>query len=437
MTLLHKKSDNLDEWYKEVIHKADLIDSSPVKGCSVLKAYCYSIWENIRMHLDSRLKEIGFSNTYFPLFIPADDMKKHEEHFSPFSREILSVGGVNQELFLRPTSEMVIYPTIKNWIKEGCDLPLKINQYCSVVRWEQLKPNLPIIRDNEFLWQESHSLHATEQEAKEEADRILEIYRNFIENTLAIPTVSGFKPKHRMFPGAEYTLALESIMPNMKSMQMATSHYLGQKFSKPLNITVKKDSGEDFVWQACNGITTRLIGAMVMLHGDDKGLVLPPKIAPVQVALEGDAHGLQPELKRMGIRSEVDFKEPVLKGVPILVKKEGDKYVLQRRDNLNQKEANSEDVTQSIETTLNEIQSNLREKSVNILHTDDYDQFVSTTKDKRGTIKAFWCGEVECAKTIKKETRNSLRVIQLVESEGKCVKCEKQAPHKAIFAEAY
>lgn len=435
--MLQNKEENMDAWYHEVIREAELVDFSPVKGCSVFREYCYEIWEAIRSELDKELRKLGFANYYFPTFIPSDIMKLQKQHHEVFSKEMVRVTAPQADLFIRPTSEMVIYPTVKNWIKTAEDLPLKINQYCSVVRWESVKPNLPLIRDNEFLWQESHSLHQTERQADKMVVDTLEIYRHLIEDILLISVFSGIKPGHRMFPGAKTTFALESIMPNIKSVQMATSHALGQNFSEPLGIMFQENGEQKAVWQACSGVTTRLIGALVMAHGDNDGLIIPPRIAPIQIALQGVDNDIEKRLKKF--RTRRGIKKPVVKGIPLILSQEGETLILQRRDTLEKTPIQKEELVPTVRKLLSQIEKSLKKKSFGVnkkmASPKTFEEFSSAAL--QSFLSAPWCGENECAKEIKKETKKSIRVVNTLASPMQCIRCGKEAKWSAVFAEAY
>ncbi|MBI4021216.1 MAG: proline--tRNA ligase [Candidatus Aenigmarchaeota archaeon] len=412
-----------DARYRELVERAGLVEASVVPGCSVFKEDCLAIWAQITGFLDRRLKEKGFTTAYFPLFIPEAEMKKQADHYEGFRKELMVADG----LVVRPTSEMVIYPTLKRWISRG--VPIKVNQFCSVVRWERLKPNLPLIRDNEFLWQESHTVHATREEAEVMAREMLAVYKELIEGLLAIPTVAGAKPPHRLFPGAEYTLALEAIMPSVKSVQMATSHFLGQRFSRPLDLTYH---GEP-VWQSCHGVTTRLIGAMVMMHSDARGLILPPRIAPVQVALDGT----EDYRETLGPLRTGVVDDPVLKGVPLVLSR-GRGLTLTRRDTGEAVPVTEATLPATAARLLEEIQQALWERAqarVPMHAPAEYGEFIRTAQAHHAYQRAGWCGAVNCASAIKQDTGSSLRVTS--PGTGQCIRCRAPTDQSAIFAPAY
>src|SRR3989338_4772784 len=449
-----RKEDDFSKWYHEVIEATKLVDFTAVKGCVVYHDYCLRIWNEIKSFLNYKLVPLGFNEYYFPSLIPLKSFKKQEKHFEDFFKEvsIVSKAGHNQleeEYVIRPTSEAIIYESIAKWVKEEKHLPLCINQYCSVMRWESFKPNMPLLRGNEFLWQESHSIHSSKKEAEVYVKKILDIYRELHEDYLAMPCIIGYKQQHRMFPGAEYTLALESLMPDMKSVQSATSHYLGQNFSKAFNIKFK--GKEEYAYQACNGITTRVIGALVMLHGDNKGLVIPPKIAPYQAVLIGfDDKNIVDMLKSNGIRYFVDSGKSVnekidywtLMGAPIIALKNKGKYALIRRDTLEKISINKSSLANQVKKILNSIQDNLYKKakkfhSNHISKASSWQEFEKIAFGKKGFIEANWCGSVDCAKQIREKTnKNSIRIVNPLKS-GKCVHCKSKAQYTAMFAPAY
>lgn len=427
-----------DEWYRWVLDAAGLASPAPVEGCSIFKDYSLAIWDHITSWLRARLDEKGFRQAYFPLLIPAADMRKVAAHYEGFEEELLPVK--EGSLFIRPTSEMVIYPAIRSWVRSRADLPLKVNQFCSVVRWEGRKPNLPLVRDNEFLWQESHSLHATAGEAREMMRDMLEIYRELIEDVLAVPVVQGNKPPHRLFPGAVETLALEAIMPNLKSMQLATSHFLGQAFSRPLDLSYPVPGGKEPVWQSCHGVTTRLIGAMVMVHGDSQGLVIPPPVAPVQVAVEGpDAEGVAGELRAHHLRARADVPDPVLRGVPLVVRGPPGSRTITRRDTLQARPVAEQDLLPVVRDLLKEVHHALKDRAAKVrglaVRPRDFSHFIEVAKGSSGYLDAPWCGGVACAREIKQAAGASLRVSS--PAGGSCIRCGSPATARAIFAPAY
>ncbi len=443
-------SNDFEAWYKHILKSADLIGESPVKGCDVLKGYCLEIWNQIREFLAGKLKELGYQDMYFPLLIPESIMKKQEEHYKVFESEVLTVTGTQKETFdekflIRPTSEMVIYASIADWIKNEADLPLLINQWCSIIRWENRKPNLPLIRTNEFLWHECHSVHASKEEAQEYAQKLHNIYRELLTDYAAIPAFEGYKPEHRMFPGAEVTLAFEVMTPNCKAVQSATSHNLGQNFSKPLNITfVNKNMQKEFAWQACAGLTTRIIGAIVMLHSDDKGLVLPPRIAPVQcVFIEDDVNvkGVRTKKDNRAIGKDEKIAEWVRKGIPAIVTGKDGKYEIYRRDTNQALHCAIDELQEKIPEILESMQENLLNKAKKFrdshtFESSEYQEFKSLLKNRKGFVKALWCGVPDCARKIRVDTEGSLRVV-VPHEQGICIGCGSKAKFSGVFGQSY
>ena len=453
-----KKEENLSEWYHEVIEATKLVDFSSVQGCVFYNDYCLAIWEQVKRFLDEKLIKLGFKEYYFPTLIPLSSFKKERKHFDYFFREVLVVSNVgnkrlNEEFVVRPTSEAIIYETFAKWINEEKDLPLLVNQYCSVIRWESFKPNMPLIRSNEFLWQESHSVHATEKEADKFVKDILDIYLDLHENYLAMPVIKGYKPLHRMFPGAKYTIALEALMPDLKSVQSSTSHSLGQNFSSVFNIKFRDKNGkEKLVWQACNGITTRVIGALVMLHGDNKGLVIPPKIAPYQVVLiDVKDKSILDLLKNNRLRHIADDSKKnsnerinywILMGVPIIIMEDKNKLTLIRRDSFKKIVTNKNSLIKEVIKILNSIQNEIYKKAKNfnkkyITKVNSWRGFKDSAFNKGGFIESIWCGNPGCATKIREIKKYSVRVINPLKSYSKCVHCNNKASYLAIFAPAY
>jgi len=416
------------------------------------------IWKNIKDYLTFKLRELGFREYYFPTLIPLSSFKKQKKHFDDFFKEVLIVSkfgsnDVEEEYVIRPTSEAIMYESFSKWVKDEKDLPLLVNQYCSVIRWESFKPNMPLIRGNEFLWQESHSVHATEQEADKLAKNIFNLYLELHEKYLAMPVVQGFKPKHRMFPGAKYTMALEALMPDLKSVQSATSHSLGQNFSSAFNIKFKDKNGKErLAWQACNGVTTRIIGALAMLHGDNNGLVIPPKVAPYQVVLidakdkiilgqlESNKIRYFSDDTKKSVKEKMDYW--ILMGAPIIVLKDKNNFTLVRRDTLEKKSINKNSLIKEIIKTLKSIQNNLFKKAqeFNKKYTskaNSWKDFESVALNKGGFIEASWCGSPDCAKGIREIKKYSVRVVNPSKPAKKCVHCNNKAAYDAVFAPAY
>jgi prolyl-tRNA synthetase len=473
-----KKNDYFSEWYSQVVLKTGLADYAPVKGFIVLRPYGYSIWESIRNILDKKFKETGHLNGFLPLLIPESIIAKEEAHFEGFTPEVFWVtkagnNELNEKLALRPTSESLAYPIFSKWIASYRDLPMKINYWNSALRAE-IKATKPFVRTSEFLWQEGHTVHACEEEAEQEVMLILEIYHELIENHLAIPSLRGFKTDKEKFVGAKYTTTLEGLMADGKALQMGTSHHLGQNFSKPFEIKyLGRDSQEHFAWQTSWGVSWRLIGALIMVHGDDKGLIIPPKVAPIQVVIvpifkekdadivKSKANDIAYELEKSCIRIHVDdreeytsgwkFNEWEIKGVPLRINVgpkdiEKDQAEFVRRDTKEKSFVKLSKLTEDAISILDQIQNNLllRAKKLleeNLTKTTSYDTLKSILEKKGGFILTGWCGDQKCENRIKEETGADIRVIPFEgqqESESTvCVYCHQPAKIMAIFARAY
>jgi prolyl-tRNA synthetase len=472
-----KKSEDFSEWYTQVVLKSGLADYAPIKGCIIYRELSYAIWEKIQEVFNRKIKETGHSNVYFPMFIPESFLKKEAEHFAGFVPEVawVTIGGespLEERLALRPTSETIIYATFAKWIRSWRDLPIKLNQWCNIVRWET-KATKPFLRAREFLWQEGHTAHATKEEADQEVMEILEAYRSVIEEYLAIPVLVGKKTESEKFAGALYTTALEALMSDGKALQMGTSHNLGQNFSKVFDIKfLGEDEKEHYVWQTSWGFSTRLIGAMVMVHGDDKGLVLPPKVAPVQAvvvpipykdadstAIFTKAKELCERLRKTGIAATLDdrqeytpgwkFNEWELKGVPIRIEIgprdiKQKQVTLARRDTYEKVAAKEDEVTETVARLLDEIQNNLFDKAGKFLEEDiftikTYDEFKETLEHKGGFLRASWCGDSACEEKIKEETGSTIRIVPFEKEKtfARCVYCGKEAKEVVYFARAY
>lgn len=466
-----KKSENFSQWYQDVILKADLADYAPVRGCMVFKPYGFAIWENIQRILDQEIKKAGIKNVYFPLFIPEKFLKKEKEHVKGFSPElaVVTIGGgeeLKEKLVIRPTSETIIYQMFSKWIKSWRDLPFLINQWVNIVRWEK-RPRL-FLRTTEFLWQEGHTAHTSHEEAENEVARALEMYVKFYQDCLAIDGIFGEKPETEKFPGALKTYTFEMLMPDGKALQGCTSHDLGQNFSKVFNIKFTDKNGKQkFVWQTCWGFSTRSIGALIMVHGDDAGLIIPPKIAPIQIIiipifknksidqlLLKKAELLKKNLKNFKV--EIDkrkeysvgwkFNDWELKGIPLRIevgeseiKKK--KLTLTRRDNGQKYFLPLKPSEKTIEKILNSIQENLFKKSrdfllKNIKSISDYQEFKSLINKKGGFLKASWCESEKCASKIKEETKATARCLAK-KKKGKCIICQNPAKYQWYFAQAY
>lgn len=466
------QKEDFAKWYTDVIKQTDLVDYSDVKGFMVIKPYGYGIWELIQQEMDARFKATGHKNAYFPLLIPESLLKKEEEHVEGFAPEVAWVtqGGnekLSERLVVRPTSETIICSMYSKWIQSYRDLPVLMNQWCSVVRWE--KSTRPFLRTSEFLWQEGHTAHATHDDAQEETLKMLEVYREFAENVLAIPVVTGQKSQKEKFAGAERTYTMEALMHDGKALQMGTSHNLGQHFAKVFDIQfLDKDSQLKHVYQTSWGTSTRMIGGLIMVHGDDRGLVLPPKVAPTQAVVlpiamhkEGvldKAREIANALKEKCIRVEMDdrdqsagwkFNEWEMKGVPLRIEigpKDIEKGVatLVRRDTLEKFTMPIDEIAGNIEDVLGSIQAGLLEKARKTRDERTYtalsfEEFVEGVNEKKGFVRGMWCGERSCEDEIKEKTGATIRCLPFEQHElaDVCVHCGKKAAHMAYFARAY
>jgi len=471
---LIKKSKDFSQWYVDVILKAGLADYAPVKGCQIFKPYGYAIWENIQKVLDEQIKRAGVKNAYFPLFIPEKFLKRERDHIKGFSPElaIVTIGGgkkLKEKLVLRPTSETIIYEMFAKWIKSWRDLPVLINQWCNVIRWE-MRTHL-FLRTTEFLWQEAHTVHETHEESLTEVMRALNNYVKLYQDFFAINGIWGKKSEAEKFPGAKDTYAYEMLMPDGKALQGCTSHDLGQNFAKVFNIKfLGRDGKEKIPWQTSWGLSTRSIGALIMVHGDDSGLVIPPKLAPIQVIVipifqgkssDKDLQKRSEDLKDIlkDFRVETDnkkeysvgwkFNEWELKGVPLRIEigqreiKEG-KLKLVRRDNGKEYYASFSSLSSKVKKVLDLIQKSLFEKNSQYLkkntrQTFNYREFKDIMSRNRGFLKAFWCENSKCEAKIKEETKATIRCLPLdaPQKQGKCIYCGKKAKRQWIFAQAY
>jgi len=472
-----KKNENFSEWYTEVVVKSGMADYAPIKGCMIIREHSYAMWEKIQEILNKKIRNTGHRNVYFPMFIPEGFLKKESEHFEGFIPEVAWVthGGdtpLEERLAVRPTSETIMYATFAKWIRSWRDLPIKINQWCNIVRWETKATKL-FLRTREFLWQEGHTAHANSEEAEKEVMYILEEYRDIMENYLAIPVLVGVKSDSEKFAGALYTTALEAIMPDGKALQMGTSHNLGQNFAKVFDIKfIGEDEKDHRVWQTSWGITTRLIGAVVMVHGDDKGLVLPPKVAPVQVvivpipykgadpaAIAAKAKEIAEKLKAKGILIVLDDREEYtpgwkfnqweLKGVPVRIEigprdLKQQQVTIARRDTYQKIPVKDEEVIETVEKLFEEIQSNMFAKAKDVLaekttSVQNYDEFKKVASEKGGFLKAAWCGSADCEAKIKDETGATIRVRPFDKDEVtiNCVYCGQKANEIVYFARSY
>lgn len=469
------KEADFSEWYTQVVLKAKLADYAPVKGLIVLRPEGYSIWESLRNTFDEKFSKNGIRNGFLPILIPESLLGKEQKHFAGFNPEVFWVthSGENElgdRLALRPTSETLAYTMYSKWIQSWRDLPLKINFWNTALRAE-IKATKPFIRTSEFLWQEGHTVHAVQEEAEKEVMKILEIYKNTVEDELAIPVVTGKKSEKEKFVGAVYTTTMEAIMPDGKALQMGTSHFLGQNFSVPFEVKfTDKDNVEQFAWQTSWGVSWRLIGAMIMVHGDDKGLVLPPKVAPIQVVIvpiyKSDEakeivfpklNEIREQLESKKIRVHVDdrneltpgykFNDWELKGIPLRIEIgpkdiEKQQVILAKRYNREKISVGFNEI-EKIVTILDEIQKDMLKiarvkASENTVNISNYTEFKSKI-GKGGFFNAYWCGKIECEEKIKEETGADIRVIPFgsENTDGKCIYCQEQSIATPIFARGY
>ncbi len=487
---LPKRADDYSAWYNELVKKADLAENSAVRGCMVIKPYGYSIWEKMQAALDKMFKETGHSNAYFPLFIPKSYLSREADHVEGFAKECAVVthyrlkssddgkgvvvdpdAKLEEELIVRPTSETIIWNTYKNWIQSYRDLPILVNQWANVVRWEMRTRFF--LRTTEFLWQEGHTAHITKDEAVEETYKILNIYAKFAEEFMAVPVLKGIKTETERFAGAVDTYSIEALMQDGKSLQAGTSHFLGQNFAKAFDVKfATKEGGLDLVWGTSWGVSTRLIGGLIMAHSDDNGLVLPPKLAPIQVVIipiikskdqyaliDEKVSGVIQKMKARGISVHYDnrdtykpgwkFAEYELKGVPLRLAigprdLENNTMELARRDTLTKEIVSMDNIDEIVENLLNEIQNSIFRRAMeyreeNTREVDSYDEFKKVLKNKGGFVKAHWDGTAETEAKIKNETKATIRCILLDEKEeqGNCIYSGKPSSKKVVFAKAY
>ena len=464
--------DDFAKWYTDIVIKAELCDYTETKGCITYRPYGFAIWENIRNYMDQKFKETGVSNVYFPMLIPESLLQKEKDHIEGFAPEVAWVtnaGGkdLEEKYCIRPTSETIISTMFSKWLSSWRDLPMVYNQWCNVLRWE--KETRPILRSREFLWQEGHTIHETAEEAKARTMQMLDIYNDVLENLLAIPTIKGIKTETEKFAGADATYTIETMMYDGKALQSATSHYFGQNFTKPFNIKFQNRNGnEEFAYQTSWGATTRLLGAIIMSHGDNRGLKLPPKIAPIQVIIvpiaqqkEGvldKANELFNLLKKY-FRVKLDdrdncstgykFNDWEMRGVPIRLEIgpkdiENNQCVLVRRDTAEKVVTPLNKLEESINNLLSEIHNNMYEmckKRLNerttVAHSlEELEKQINT---KQGFIKAMWCGDAECEKKIKDLTAVKSRCIPFDEEhlDDKCLVCGKEAKHMVVWGRQY
>ena len=486
-----KRSENYSQWYNDLVVKADLAEASAVRGCMVIKPYGYAIWEKMHEVLDRKFKETGHQNAYFPLFIPKSFLSREAEHVEGFAKECAVVthhrlmtnpdgpgvvvdpsARLEEELVVRPTSETIIWNTYKNWITSWRDLPILCNQWANVVRWE-MRTRL-FLRTAEFLWQEGHTAHATRQEAEEEAMRMINVYADFARNTMALPVVVGHKSPNERFAGALDTLCIEALMQDGKALQAGTSHFLGQNFAKAFDVQyTSKEGKQEYVWATSGGVSTRLMGALIMAHGDDNGLVLPPRLAPIQVVMvpiyKSDAErsailermdSLKKELEAHGHTVKIDdrdtlrpgfkFAEWELKGVPVRIAigprdLQNGTVELARRDTMEKSSVSQEGLGKHIEDLLVEIQDNIYAKALkfrdeSIVKVDTWDEFRTRIEDG-GFLLCHWDGTSETEEKIKEETKATIRCIPVdsavCEEEGRCVYSGRPSHRRVLFARSY
>ncbi|MDR7131722.1 prolyl-tRNA synthetase [Algoriphagus sp. 4150] len=489
---LPKRSEDYSLWYNELVKRADLAENSAVRGCMVIKPYGYSIWEKMQAELDRMFKETGHSNAYFPLFIPKSYLSKEASHVEGFAKECAVVthyrlknaedgSGVivdpeaklDEELIVRPTSETVIWSTYKNWVQSYRDLPLLVNQWANVVRWE-MRTRL-FLRTTEFLWQEGHTAHATKKEAEAETLQMMNVYAQFAEDFMALPVVRGRKTESERFAGADDTLCIEAMMQDGKALQAGTSHFLGQNFAKAFDVKfATKEGGLEYVWGTSWGVSTRLMGALIMAHSDDNGLVLPPKLAPIQVviipiyrkdeeldAITEKANEIIAELRKAGVSVKYDnrdthkpgwkFAEHELKGVPLRIAigprdLENGTIEIARRDTLTKEqfELASQPISEKITGMLDEIQTSIYSKALNFkgemtTEVNSWDEFKEVLEEKGGFLSAHWDGTSETEEKIKDLTKATIRCIPLDRSEeaGICVFSGSPSAGRVLFAKAY
>ncbi len=469
------RATDYSKWYTDVVLQAKLADYSPVKGCMVIRPNGYAIWEMIQKYLDNMFKETGHVNAYFPLLIPESFMKKEAEHVEGFAPEcaVVTHGGgqkLEENLYIRPTSETIIWSMYRKWIMSYRDLPLLINQWANVMRWE-MRTRL-FLRTSEFLWQEGHTAHATAEESEEETKRMLNVYNTFAEDYLAIPVIAGKKSESEKFAGAKHTYCIEAMMQDKKALQAGTSHNLGQNFAKAFDVQYQdKEGGRKYVWATSWGVSTRLIGAVIMTHSDDRGLVLPPKLAqrPVVIvpiyrkdeekravmAYADEIYaGLKEKLKvimddREQYKPGYKFAEWELQGIPIRIEigprdVEKGQLVLVRRDNMEKQFISRDGIVERVQDELVHMQKDMLQKALdfrkaNTFNVDQYDELKNIVNSDGGFVNAHWCGGAECETKVKNETKATIRCIpfERENEEGACIVCGKQSDGRVIFAKAY
>ena len=486
---LTKRAENYSQWYNDLVVKADLAEQSPVRGCMVIKPYGYAIWEKMQQQLDKEFKKTGVQNAYFPLLIPKSFFSREAEHVQGFAKECAVVthyrlkenedgsdvvvdpsAKLEEELIIRPTSETIIWNTYKGWIKSWRDLPIMCNQWCNVMRWEMR--TRPFLRTSEFLWQEGHTAHATKEEAEAEAQKMLKVYADFAEKWMAVPVIQGVKSETERFAGALDTYTIEAMMQDGKALQSGTSHFLGQNFAKSFDVTfLNRENKPEYVWATSWGVSTRLMGALIMVHSDDNGLVLPPNLAPIQVVmipiykndeqLNAIREKLQPvirELQAAGVSVKLDdsdnkrpgfkFADYELKGVPVRLAMgardlENNTIELMRRDTLEKENVSFDNIAQHVTELLTDIQNNLFEKArryrdTHIYECDNYDEFKTKVKDG-GFFLCHWDGTAETEAKIKEETQATIRCIPFgyEQTEGVDMVSGKPTKCRVIIARSY
>jgi len=487
---LTKRAEDYSKWYNELVVKADLAENSGVRGCMVIKPYGYAIWEKMQAALDQMFKDTGHQNVYFPLFIPKSYLSKEASHVEGFAKECAVVthyrlkndpdgegiivdedAKLEEELIVRPTSETIIWDTYRRWIQSYRDLPLLLNQWANVVRWE-MRTRL-FLRTAEFLWQEGHTAHATREEAYEEAEQMMRVYAEFAEKFMSVPVVRGLKSESERFAGAEETFCIEALMQDGKALQAGTSHFLGQNFAKAFDVKfANKEGKQGYVWATSWGVSTRLMGALIMTHSDDNGLVLPPLLAPIQVVIVPIYKGeeqlaqiaekvlpLKEALKAQGISVKFDdrdtfkpgykFNEYELKGVPVRIAigardLEAGTFELARRDTLQKWTVNAEQVIEAVQTTLKEMQQNLFDQALefqtqNTREANSYEEFKSLIETHGGFVSAHWDGTTDTEDRIKEETKATIRCIPLNQKteDGQCIYSGNPSKGRVLFAKAY
>ena len=486
---LTKRAENYSQWYNDLVVKTDLAEQSPVRGCMVIKPYGYAIWEKMQAELDKEFKKTGVQNAYFPMLIPKSFLSKEAEHVKGFAKECAVVthyrlkasedgnsvvvdpaANLDEELIIRPTSETIIWNTYRGWIHSWRDLPIMCNQWCNVMRWEMR--TRPFLRTSEFLWQEGHTAHATKEEAEQEAQTMLKVYADFAEKWMAVPVLQGVKSETERFAGALDTYTIEAMMQDGKALQSGTSHFLGQNFAKSFDVQfLNKENKPDYVWATSWGVSTRLMGALIMVHSDDNGLVLPPKLAPIQVVIvpiyKGDeqrkaiSDKLQPVITKMqelGISVKFDdsdnkrpgfkFADYELKGVPVRLVMggrdlENNTIEIMRRDTLEKENVSFDGIVERVQTLLDDIQRNLFEKArayrdAHIFECDNYDEFKERVKDG-GFFLCHWDGTAETEAKIKEDTQATIRCVPFdyEQTEGIDMVSGKPSKHRVIIARSY